>query len=29
MDPNWGGQKYTQSLIDSGFYSENEVSIRV
>lgn len=29
MDPNWGGQKYTQKLVDSGFYAENEVSIRV
>ena len=29
MDPNWGGHKYTQSLIDRGFYADNEVSIRV
>ena len=29
MDPNWGGQKYTKSLIDSGAYAGNEVSIRV
>jgi hypothetical protein len=29
MDPNWGGQKYTQSLVDSGYYAGNEVSIRV
>ena len=29
MDPNWGGSKYTQSLIDKGFYKENEVSIAV
>jgi len=27
MDPNWGGGKYTQSLIDKGFYKDNEVSI--
>lgn len=25
MDHNWGGKKYTQALIDSGFYKENEV----
>jgi len=29
MDDNWGGQKYTQSLVDSGYYAGNEVSIRV
>ncbi len=29
MDPNWGGHEYTQSLIDSGYYKDNEVSIRV
>ena len=27
MDPNWGGTKYTQSLIDKGYYKANEVSI--
>ena len=27
MDPNWGGGKYTQSLIDKDFYKDNEVSI--
>jgi hypothetical protein len=27
MDPNWGGQAYTQSLIDKGYYKQNEVSI--
>ena len=29
MDPNWGGQKYTQSLIDKGYYKENNVSLYV
>jgi len=29
MDPNWGGADYTQSLVDQGYYAENEVSIRV
>jgi hypothetical protein len=29
MDDNWGGQKYTQALIDAGYYKGNEVSIRV
>jgi hypothetical protein len=24
-DPNWGGDDYTQSLIDSGFYNDNIV----
>lgn len=28
MDQNWGGQKYTQFLVDSGFYAGNEVNIR-
>ena len=28
MDTNWGGQKYTQYLVDSGFYAGNEVKIR-
>ena len=27
MDPNWGGDTYTQSLIDAGKYSEDEVNI--
>ncbi len=27
MDPNWGGADYTQSLVDQGFYNENEVRI--
>jgi hypothetical protein len=27
MDDNWGGQKYTQSLVDSGYYSGDKVSI--
>ena len=29
MDPNWGGATYTQKLIDSGYYADNEVSLRV
>jgi len=29
MDPNWGGQKYTQSLIDAGYYKGEEVKIMV
>ena len=29
MDPNWGGEKYTQALVDSGYYKGNEVSINV
>lgn len=29
MDPNWGGQAYTQSLIDKGYYKGNEVSIQI
>ncbi len=29
MDPNWGGSAYTQSLIDKGYYKENEVSLYV
>ena len=29
MDPNWGGSDYTQSLVDSGYYKNNEVSINV
>lgn len=27
MDPNWGGDAYTQSLIDAGKFSGDEVSI--
>lgn len=27
MDPNWGGKPHTQSLIDTGYYKENEVYI--
>jgi hypothetical protein len=29
MDQNWGGADYTQSLVDKGFYAENEVNIAV
>ncbi len=29
MDVNWGGTKYTQSLVDSGYYAGDEVSIRI
>ena len=27
MDDNWGGASYTQSLVDKGYYAENEVNI--
>ncbi len=27
MDPNWGGSAYTQSLVDKGYYKQNEVKI--
>lgn len=29
MDPNWGGSKYTQQLVDTGYYKDNEVQIYV
>jgi hypothetical protein len=29
MDPNWGGQNFTQTLVDTGFYKDNEVNILV
>lgn len=29
MDPNWGGSEYTQSLVDKGYYKDNEVKLRV
>ena len=29
MDPNWGGSTYTQSLVDKGYYANNEVSIAI
>lgn len=29
MDPNWGGAKYTDALVDSGYYKDNEVSLYV
>jgi hypothetical protein len=29
MDTNWGGAEYTQSLVDKGYYSENEVNIAI
>lgn len=29
MDPNWGGAEYTQSLLDKGYYKENEVNIAI
>jgi len=28
MDTNWGGAEYTQSLVDKGYYKENEVKLR-
>ena len=27
MDDNWGGAAYTQSLVDKGYYADNEVNI--
>ena len=27
MNPNWGGADYTQSLVDKGYYKDNEVKI--
>ena len=29
MDPNWGGTKYTQALVDAGYYKGNEVKLQV
>lgn len=29
MDTNWGGPKYTQALVDAGYYKDNEVYINV
>ena len=29
MDPNWGGAKYTQDLVNKGYYSQNNVSLYV
>jgi hypothetical protein len=29
MDPNWGGSAYTQSLVDKGYYKQNEVAIYI
>jgi len=29
MDENWGGADYTQSLVDKGYYVDNEVYINV
>jgi hypothetical protein len=29
MDSNWGGSEYTQSLIDKGYYKENEIKIAI
>jgi hypothetical protein len=29
MDPNWGGADYTQSLVDKGYYKEDEVKIYI
>ena len=29
MDTEWGGATFTQSLVDQGYYKDNEVSIRV
>jgi hypothetical protein len=29
MNPNWGGAAYTQSLVDKGYYKENEVKLAI
>ena len=29
MDPNWGGPKFTQHLIDSGYYEGDQVSLYI
>lgn len=29
MDPNWGGADYTQKLVDTGYYKDNEVSLMI
>lgn len=29
MDENWGGADYTQKLVDSGYYKDNEVVIKI
>lgn len=29
MDPNWGGADFTQSLVDQGYYRDNEVNIAI
>ena len=29
MDPNWGGSKYTQALVDADYYKDNEVNIMI
>ena len=27
MDPNWGGNEFTQALVDAGYYSNYNVNI--
>ena len=29
MDPNWGGADFTQSLVDGGFYNEDEIPLKI
>jgi hypothetical protein len=29
MDVNWGGEQYTESLIEAGVYADNNVSIAI
>jgi hypothetical protein len=29
MDDNWGGEDYTQALVDAGYYKNHEVQINV
>jgi hypothetical protein len=29
MSPKWGGADYTESLVKSGYYKDNEVAIMI
>jgi hypothetical protein len=29
MDPNWGGSKYTQTLVEKGYYKDNEIKLAI
>ena len=28
MDPNWGGSDFTQTLVDKGYYTDDEVLMK-